>query len=186
MSGANRYHNGSDHISGPDGYPVQSPAQALSQPSPGSSGSPAANPYGSYVSPPPAHDGRGYPDAAAASRAPADYGYLSAAQDAGSSSHYPATAADGYLPAAGLGATGPATGRHAHNGSAQRGYGEIDYGSLRYDDSAYPDTETTGLVGYAAPTAPTRQYDQRGYGGPEPDYSQDGYPGYSGYGSDGR
>jgi hypothetical protein len=200
-TGANRYPAGPDRSSRPEGYPVQSAApqapQAQSAPSP--SGTPAANPYGSYVAAPPPYPAPGYPDPGTASRTPLDPpGYPAASQAAAASSWYPpsafeaggaagSAAADGYLPAAGLGAASQSTGRHAHgrrqNGSLPRGYAEIDYNNLRYDDPAYPDTEAAGVAGYAAPGAPTRQYDQQGYGGSDLGYGQDGY---SGYGSGGR
>jgi hypothetical protein len=124
--------------------------------------------------------------------------YPTASQPAAAGSWYPpsafesgtaagSAAADGYLPAAGLGAVSQSTGRHAHgrtpNGSMPRGYAEIDYNNLRYDDPVYPDTEAAAVAGYAAPVAPTRQYDQQGYGGPDLGYGQDGY---SGYGTSGR
>jgi hypothetical protein len=199
-TGPHRYPAGPDRISRPEGYPVQSPApqapQVQSSPSP--SGTPAANPYGSYVSAPPTHPGLGYPEPAGATRAPVDPpGYPAASPGAPASSWYPppafetggagSAAANGYLPADGLGATSQPTGRHAHgrtqNGSLPRGYAEIDYSSLRYDEPVYPDTEAAGVAGYAAPSAPTRQYDQQGYGGSDHGYGQDGY---SGYGTGGR
>ncbi len=169
-----------------------------SPPSP--SATPAANPYGSYVTAPSAYQAASYPEPAAASRAPMDpLGYPAASQAAGgSSSRYPSPAfeaggtagspaTDGYLPAAGLGTASQSTGRHAHgrtqNGSVPRGYAEIDYNNLRYDDPVYPDTEAAGVAGYAAPGAPARQYEQQGYSGPDAGYGQDGY---SGYGAGGR
>jgi hypothetical protein len=163
---------------------------------PSPSATPAANPYGSYVSAPSAYQGSGYADPPA-TRAPADpVGYPAASQSPAGSGWYPpsayeaggagSAAADGYLPATGLGAPSQSTGRHAHgrtqNGSMSRGYAEIDYSNLRYDDPVYPDTEAAGVAGYAAPGAPTRQYDQQGYGGPDPGYGQDGYSGYGGSG----
>ncbi len=188
---ASRYPAGPDHISRPDGYPVQSPAPQPAGQDPlvssprTPSASPAANPYGSYLSAPSAYQQPGYPDPAAASHAGADYpGYPTPEMPAGNG-YYPAVAADGYLPAAGLDAAAPATGRHAHNGSTARGYTEIDYSSLRYDDPVYPDSEASGLVGYAAP-APGRQYEQRGFDGSELGYGQDGYQDYSGYRTGGR
>jgi hypothetical protein len=183
----NGYPTGPDRTSGPEGYPVQPAApqpaaQAPQVPSaPRSSGTPAANPYGSYVSPPAGRQGSSYPEAAAAGTAPADrQGYPPAAP--APSGYYPA-AADGYLPPAGLDAAVKPKGRHAHNASTPRGYAEIDYGSLRYDDQAYPDNDATGLVGYAAPAG---QYEQNGHGGSDHGYDQDGYQGYSGYGADRR
>jgi hypothetical protein len=196
-TGAGQYPAGPARTSRPDGYPVQSPApQAPLAQSPSSlSGSPAANPYGSYVSTPSTYQGPSYPDPAAASRPPADHpGYPAASQAAGGSNWLPppafetsgaagSTAADGYLPATGLAAGGQATGRHAHggarNGSLPRGYAEIDYSSLRYDDPVYPDTEAAGMVGYTAPGAPGTQYEQNGYGSPDLGYSQEDYSGYS-------
>jgi hypothetical protein len=204
-TGPHSYPAGPDRISRPEGYPVQAPApqappapQVQAPPS-RSSAPPAANPYGSYVSAPSAYPPPGYPDPAATSRAPADpLGYPAASQPAAASNWYPppafeqggatgSGAADGYLPAAGLGAASQSTGRHAHgraqNGSVPRGYAEIDYNNLRYDDPVYPDTEAAGVAGYAGPGAPTRQYEQQGYGGPDLGYGQDGY---SGYGTGGR
>jgi hypothetical protein len=201
-TGPNRYPAGPDRISRPEGYPVQSPAaqarQAEAPPSP--SATPAANPYGSYVSAPSAYQGPGYPDPGAASRAPVDpLGYRAASQPTAAGGWYQPTAfesggaagsaaaADGYLPAAGLGAASQSTGRHAHgrtqNGSMPRGYAEIDYNNLRYDDPVYPDAEAAEVAGHAGAGAPTRQYEQRGYGGSDLGYSQDGY---SGYGAGGR
>jgi hypothetical protein len=190
-TGPNRYPAGPDRSSRPEAYPVQSSApQVQSPPSP--SGTPAANPYGSYVSTPPTHGVPSYPEPATAGRAALDPGYPAASQPAAASGWYPppafeagaagSGAADGYLPAAGLGAASQSTGRHAHgrtqNGSMSRGYAEIDYSSLRYDDPVYPDSEAAGVAGYAAPGAPTRQYDQQGYGGSDVGYGPDGYPGY--------
>ncbi|MGB6458020.1 MAG: hypothetical protein WBH47_26405, partial [Streptosporangiaceae bacterium] len=217
ITGPNGYPVSPDRVSRPDGYPVQSPAPqsaarhsggprpaAQTPPlpsSPGPNGTPAANPYGSYLSAPPAHQPPGYPDAPA-SRTAADYpGYPAAAQPAQGSNWYPApafengaaagpSAADGYLPVAGLGAAGPATNGHGHsqppNGPAPLGYAGIDYGSLRYDDPVYPDADGAERLGFPAPGQPTRRYDQQGYGGPDPGYGQDGYQGYPGYGTGGR
>ncbi|MGH3303671.1 MAG: hypothetical protein ACRDOK_18730 [Streptosporangiaceae bacterium] len=226
MTGPNGYPASQDRVSRPGGYPVQAPAQQsaarhaggphsapqhVAQPAaqasplpppPGPSGTPAANPYGSYLSAPPAPQRPGYPDGAAASRTGADYpAYPAAAQPASGSSWYPApvfetggaagpAAADGYLSVSGLGAAGPGAnghGRsHGHNGSSPRGYAGIDYGSLRYDDPVYPDADGSGLVGYAAPGQPARQYEQNGYGGPDLGYGQDGYQGNPGHGTGGR
>ena len=211
MAGPSGYPPSSDRISRPDGYPVQSPApqssgrhagpQAAAQSTappapPAPSGTPAANPYGSYVSTPPASQPNGYPDAPASNRPAADYPGYPAAQQATGASWYPppafgnggpagTPAADGYLPAAGVGAAGAATGRHTHNGSAS-GYAGIDYGSLRYDDPPYPDADGAGLIGYAASRQPARQYEQNGYATPDLGYGQDGYPRNPGYGSGGR
>jgi hypothetical protein len=200
-TGPHSYPAGPDRVSRPESYPVQSsaPQAPQLQAAPSPSATPAANPYGSYVSAPSTYQAPGYPDPAAPSRAPVDpLGYPAAPQPAAAGTWYPppafeqggaagSGAADGYLPAADLGAPSRSTGRHAHgrtqNGSVSRGYAEIDYNNLRYDDPAYPDTEAAGVAGYAAPGAPARQYEQQGYGGQDPGYSQDGY---SGYGSGGR
>jgi hypothetical protein len=198
-TGPHSYPAGPDRTSRPEGYPVQSAPQAPKvQAAPSPSATPAANPYGSYVSAP-SYQPPSYADPPAASHAPVDpLGYPAASQPAAATNWYPPPAfeqggaggpgaVDGYLPAAGLGAPSPSTGRHAHgrsqNGSVPRGYGEIDYSNLRYDDPVYPDTEAAGVAGYAAPGAPTRQYDQQGYGGQDLGYGQDGY---SGYGTGGR
>jgi hypothetical protein len=204
MPGPNGHPAGADRSSRPDGYPVQSPAQqsvarhaagpqpAAQAPSlPPPSSTPAANPYGSYLSTPSPSQPPGYSDSAAASR-PTDYpGYPAAAPPTAGSGWYPApalgnggtagpAATDGYLSAAGLGA--PATSHHAHNGT--RGYTGIDYGSLRYDDPPYPDTDGSGLLDYAASSQPTRQYEQNGHpANPDLGYSQDGYQRNPGYGS---
>jgi hypothetical protein len=208
IAGPNGYSSSSDRTSRPDGYPVQSPAaqsagrhaggpQAPSSapPLPSPSGSRAANPYGSYLSTPPASPPPGYSDAAAASRPTADY--TAAPQPAAGGSWHPAStigtggaagpaATDGYLSSAGLGAAGPATGRHTHNNGSSPGYAGIDYGSLRYDDPPYPDADGSGFGGYAASGQPTRQYEQNGYGAADLGYSQDGYERNPGYGAGGR
>jgi hypothetical protein len=71
------------------------------------------------------------------------------------------------------------------NGSSSRGYAGIDYSNLRYDDPVYPDTNGA-LPGYGSASQHTAQYDQQGYGTPEPGSGQDGYGAYPGYGTGGR
>ncbi len=219
--------NSQPGVSGPNGYPVQTPSQqpipaqqasALSasapagqksprqtsprQSPPAQPGAPAANPYGSYVSAPqpayqpPTYQQASHPDTATGGRSAPDYtGHPSAPLPAPAGNWYSAlepggsggsSATDGYLSAAGLNGAGSGTGRHAHNGSAPRGYTGIDYGSLRYDDQVYPDAQAGGLAGYAAPAQPAAQYEQYGYGGPDVGYPQDGQQGNSGYGADRR
>jgi hypothetical protein len=192
------------HANGSQSAPpraAQTAAQASPSAPPSSSGSPAANPYGSYVGGPPAQQHPSYPDIAAASRSTADYpGYSIASQPSGGNGRHSApslgngggagSAADGYLPAATLGAGGPASNGnaqgysqgHSGNGSSPAGYAGIDYGRLRYDDPLYPDSDGSGLVDYAAPRQRGKHYDP-GYGGSDLGYGQDGYEGYTGYGA---
>jgi hypothetical protein len=92
-------------------------------------------------------------------------------------------AADGYLPAAGLGGNGANGGSHPLNGSGH-GYAGIDYSSIRYDDPVYPDPQGA-LPGYRSGQH-AEQYDQQGYRTPEPGPAQDGYGAYPGYGLGGR
>jgi hypothetical protein len=210
-----RRSNSQPGTSRPNGYPVQSPAAqspaSTTQASPrqssahAASDAPAANPYGSYVSAPqpayqqPGYSEPAYPDAPSRGRTGPDYsGYPAAPPSATAGSGWyssspldaggPAgpSAADGYLSAASVAGTGSPTGRHAHNGSAQRGYTGIDYSNLRYDDPVYPDAQADGLAGYAAPGQPAAQHEQRAYSGPDLGYGQDGYQGYNGYGADRR
>jgi hypothetical protein len=194
----------------PDGYPAQPAAQAAEQQS---LTAPAANPYGSYVSQPqPAYSEAARPQAGypppeppqtpAPSLAAAAYSGYPAGQQASSVGWYasPAVAAggpqaaaaplgqpnDGYLPAAGIGGTGLNGGSHVLNGSPARGYAGIDYSSIRYDDPVYPEAQGA-LPGYGSAGRPTAQYDQQGYGTPDPSSGQDGYGAYpGGYGTGGR
>lgn len=195
----------------PAGAPGLPAARAVG---PQSLAAPAANPYGSYVSQPqPAtaetarprngYSSADYPQTPAPSLAAAAYGggSYAAGQQAASAGWYAASAvaagspqaaaqplgqsADGYLPSAGLGGTGLNGGSHVPNGSPARGYAGIDYSSLRYDDPVYPDAQER-LPGYGSTGRHTVQYDQQGYGTPDPTAGQDGYGAYRGYGNGGR
>ncbi len=189
----------------PAQYPgPQSPAAQMSAPQMPASPPPApqlppvANPYGSYVSAPqPGYQGGGTVHQDVPSYG-GGYG-----QQADGSWH--GTAASGYLPTAGY-PTGSHNGNghngNGHNGngnghhgyapvgdqqaavSGGNGYNGIDYQNLNYQGSDYPPAPVPD--GYAPQNQQAGQYDQRGYGAPEPVYGQDGYQGYPGYGTGGR
>ena len=158
---------------------------------------PAANPYGSYVSDQPqpgysepsvpqsGYASAGYPEMPAPSLAGAAYSGYAAGQQAGSAGWNGGQPTEGYLPAAGSGGTGRGGGSHAHNGSQSRGYAGIDYGSLRYDDPVYPDA-AGALPGNGSAGQHATQYDQQGYGTPDPGSGPDAYQAYPGYGARGR
>ncbi len=186
--------------SAPNGYPIQAPAAG-----------PAANPYGSFVTSPPAD----YPSPPAGSTDPAT-GHLDGSAYGGSyaNSSQPA-APDASWYSGGSGNGNNANGQYdasyydstsATNGGAHAsdaGYtGADQYGS--YGESAYPG-------GYPAPAFPASgygngsfqdgqpdpasyqpqgqfagHYEQRAIGAPDLAYGQEGYPGYPGYGGNGR
>ena len=139
---------------------------------------PVANPYGSYVSAPPA-----YQDVAAVQPDAAVYGngYNGSWQadgtwytGAGNTSHGNGDAATGYLPAP------------AYNGTdhADNGYPPVDYG-VTYQGAAYQ--AGPGAPGSYVPQSNVGpQYDQRGYGSPDLPYGPDGYQAHPGYGPGGR
>jgi len=155
--------------SSPNGYPVQ-PAAASAAHLPAHSAAPAANPYGSYVSPP----RPSYPEPANGHLDAAAYGtgYAAGQQAAAAANWYAGTdtnQANGYLP--------------GNGDSAGTGYSAADYGA------GYP-----GYQG-AQPALPAGGYgqhghqggyDQRGYQGPDASYGQDGYEAYPGYGGAAR
>ena len=149
---------------------------------------PAANPYGSFVSP----QEPGYPQIPAASHlvdAPGyRSGYAAGQQAVAAGGWYNSLAPDashpanGYLPAPPSGTYGSATNGSATNGSGRHGYPPIDYSNLTYSDSVYPDLppavhqQAVAGYGHAGPR------EQRGHPA-DAAYGQDGYQGYPGYGN---
>jgi hypothetical protein len=174
-----------DHsTSAPNGYPVQ-PAATAAGHAPAHAATPAANPYGSYVSPPQP----GYPAPASAHLDPAAYGsgYAAGQQAVAAANWYGGStdgsqAIDGYLPAP------------RHDNGSGNGYSPADYGS-GYQPPYQGGQPALPAGGYAQPALPAGgyaqpahpgQYDQRGYSGPDSGYGQDGYEAYPGYGSAAR
>jgi hypothetical protein len=155
--------------SSPNGYPVQ-PAAASAGHLPAHSPAPAANPYGSYVSPP----RPSYPEPANGHLDAAAYGtgYAAGQQAVAAANWYgapDANQANGYLPAPGNG--------------AGNGYSPADYGA------GYPGYQggqpALPAGGYGQP-GHQGSYDQRGYQRPDASYGQDGYEAYPGYGGAAR
>lgn len=156
--------------SAPNGYPVQ-PAAAAAGHRPAHSAAPAANPYGSYVSP----ARPSYPEPANGHLDAAAYGtgYAAGQQAVAAANWYGSTdanQANGYLPGTGNG--------------AGNGYSPADHGA------GYP-----GYQGVQQPALPPGgygqpghqgSYDQHGYQVPDARYGQDGYEGYPGYGGAAR
>jgi len=185
-------------------YPVpQAPAaqapitQVPVPPASGSQLPPVANPYGSYVSAPqPA-----YQDAAAARQDVPSYGggYSNGQQADGS---WYGSDASGYVPTPGYTGGDQAPNGNGYNGNGYNGngygyngndqngalpgasdYGPVDYQNLTYQSADYqPAPPVPG--GYGQQNH--YQYEQRGYGVPDLAYGQDGYQGYTGYGTGGR
>jgi hypothetical protein len=137
----------------------------------GQSAAPAANPYGSYVSP----AQPGYAEPAGGHLDPSSYGngYAAGQQAVAAANWYGAStdanqAVNGYLPA-------PRQG----NGAADA-YSPADYGT-GYQTPAYEG----GQPGYGQRGHPG-QFDQPGYNSSDASYGQDGYEAYPGYGGTSR
>ena len=154
--------------SSPNGYPVQPAAASAGHP-PAHSAAPAANPYGSYVSPPRPT----YPEPANGQLDAAAYGtgYAAGQQAVAAANWYSgadANQANGYLP-------GQANGN---------GYPLTDYGAGYPGYSGGQPALPAGGYGQPGHQGP---YDQRGYQGPDAaSYGQDGYEAYPGYGGAAR
>jgi hypothetical protein len=137
----------------------------------GPSATPAANPYGSYVSPP--QPGSTQPAGEQLDASSYGNGYAAGQQAAAAANWYGGStdanqAVNGYLPAP----------RHG-NGAADA-YPPADYGAA-YQTPAYE----SGQPGYGQHRYPG-QYDQRGYNSADASYGQDGYEPGPGYGGAGR
>jgi len=138
---------------------------------------PAANPYGSYVS----ASQPAYQDVAPSLPEAPAYGgsYGNGVQPDGS---WYGGANPGYPPTNGNGHNGngqgyPARGQH----QLQSSYGAIDYQTPPYQDQEYG-SAPSAAGGNAAQHPPAGQFDERGYGVPDLAYGQDGYQAYPGYG----
>jgi hypothetical protein len=134
----------------------------------GHSAAPAANPYGSYVSP----AQPGYAEPAGGPLDPSSYGngYAAGQQAAAAANWYGGStdanqAVNGYLPAP------------RHGNGAANAYSPSDYGA-GYQTPAYEG----GQPGYGHPG----QYDQPGYNSSDASYGQDGYEAHPGYGGAAR
>jgi hypothetical protein len=136
--------------------------------------SPVANPYGSYVGAP------SRPEVPAYSGA-----YGNGEQPDGS---WYSGAATGYLPTNGFSAGGQNGNGHAYAArdqhDAQGNYGPFDYQNLSYSDVDYQ--QVPDASGYPQLDPHAGQFNDRGYGQPDPAYGQEGYQGHPGYGSGGR
>ena len=152
----------------PNGYPVQ-PAAASAGSS--YSGSPVANPYGSFVEAP-AHSGAATPTPAPAP-APTPH-FDAAAYGSGYAAGQQAVAGVNWYAA-------PDAGQADAGYSPSPGTGN----GVSYESPTYQGGHAAPAGG-SGPGYLTGQYDQRGYGAPELTYGQDGYPGYPGYGGSGR
>jgi hypothetical protein len=151
--------------------------------------SPAANPYGSYVSAPQPT----YQDAAPPRTELPGYGagYGNGQQHDGTWHSGPVT---GYLPNHGYGASdhngngnngnGNGNGYLAQHGG-QGGYGAAAYPASTYQADDYQPAQSMA-GGHGQQNQAFGQFDERGYGVPDQAYGQDGYQGYPGYGSGGR
>jgi hypothetical protein len=152
----------------PDGYPV--PATAARHGA-GHSPAPAANPYGSYVSP----AQPSYAEPAGGHLDPSSYGngYAAGQQAVAAANWYGGStdanqAANGYLPAP------------RHGNGAPDAYSPSDYGA-GYQTPGYEG----GQPGYSQHGLPG-QYDQPGYNSSDVSYGQDGYEAHPGYGGAAR
>jgi hypothetical protein len=144
--------------SAPGGYPVQPAA-------PAAPAAPAGNPYGSFVSQPPARQDPGYA-AYGSQPAPGADGWYSPS--------------GGYLPADPV-PNGSFAGGGATNGGIPNGGVTNGGGAYGYDQPAYPDLQAEAA--YHQPAYQAVQYDQAGYGAQDAAYGRDAYQGYNGYGT---
>jgi len=149
---------------------------------------PVANPYGSYVS----ASRPAYQDMAVSrGDLPAYGGYGNGQQP---DAAWYGDAATGYLPGDGYAGNGNGHNGNGHNGSGyavpdqhdgQGGYGAADYQDFPYQRADYPPAPSVNN-GYANQHQQAGQFDDRGYGAPDPAYGPEGYEGYRGYGPGSR